>query len=79
VNYLTAFSSDFPRNYTVLGSVPWTVVSKGKSGPGGIWTEDGSSVVIANAIDTKDDPQSGQKAGLQPVGPGKLFLAEDFN
>jgi hypothetical protein len=77
VNYLTAFSSDFPHNYTVIGFVDWLVVGNGKSGCLGIWKDNGSYVSFSN-FKTPVVPIAGEKLGLQPVGPGTLTTTEDF-
>jgi Bacterial Ig-like domain (group 3)/Putative Ig domain len=81
-NYVTAYSADFERNYTALGTVAWELVTNGKRGPGGTWTDNGSSIVAPDVIDTADYPEPGSRVqpspdsapragnplGLQPTG-----------
>jgi PKD repeat protein len=75
VNNLTAFSSDFPRNYTLLGKVPWIALAAGNNDGKGAWANAGAGKVkIAPEIDSEHGPHPAAWDSVVTVGPPAASL-----
>jgi len=67
--FLTAFSKNFDKNYTVFASTTWSL-TYGTFTAGGGWTSSGATVTAPGAMTVHNPPLQGQNAGIERCSPG---------
>ena len=79
--WMVAFSTDFTRNYVVMGGSDWTVTVTGTSNAGGTWVSNGATVTLPGGVGNPSPfatvfspATSGDASGAQMLGPS--FVSE---